>query len=865
MKTSSENMFIDTLKALGLTRDLREAVNDMRKAIMEAGEIENPFDEIRTEQDLINDNLSDLNTKLYEKWNELEEIENRDEKQENDIAAIKEYLNNGTSETLSKYNNRKIHTTKHWDVWNREKTSSELAKFVQKYAGKVSDDVKELFEQLLSAYDAIWAGMSNHHIVSVVTQERVEYSGKKLTRENVVKIDLDELKAWATNEKDMILIQSVIDTVDANKKPLRKDLVALASVQKQFEAEHKRLEEIFGLENKLRLTAPDAYDKYNELLEEANTDVNNVTFDDFDGLLTELEGQESREIVFNILKEMAYLEGGEYTRLYREWRDNLDTGAGRGVTVPRDMNLVHSITLIKKYRSGLFRNKKIGDDAEKIGDGRGKREDKEYTTVIHYGMNDHLDTELAGKRNELDLIPDRKTVDRVSMSIDRISNMMDFVIDITKNGSDANNAAKELKEYILSTNKINEKVVHKIVDGVKNGEIKDNTVIDENLSNILDVTEKMLDDTILNEEELSKYCDDIHDRVFKKHCGEGVDTEALERVDDMVDVCRGLFVGQGSGGTKTGSGRIKPATEKVRRAVVGCWADINEMVEEWEGNNRIDGIAKTVSGIFDDIANILSHINEPDPEEALAAANAKRAKDLEDDIKNIEDKIGARKEIEKIIKRGGENGIVKNVGQKYHILTVDGEDVVVADRMTQSLDGVNYDAMHFEYDGDYGIWTASNFSKEVGEGDGNQNPVEGSGSGWLYTYNAATRIKPDGWHIPTKREWMDLINGYLGKVINNSSFNGTTALKNVLDANEGAILIKSKNLNGLDCFNFGIFPGGTFDNGYQSMNTRESAYYWCSNLGGAWCVKFDYNSNRIDFKQVDPAFGFTACLRFVKD
>lgn len=113
-------------------------------------------------------------------------------------------------------------------------------------------------------------------------------------------------------------------------------------------------------------------------------------------------------------------------------------------------------------------------------------------------------------------------------------------------------------------------------------------------------------------------------------------------------------------------------------------------------------------------------------------------------------------------------------------------------------------------------WMAENLNYETEESFCFNNQAEKCKSyGRLYTWNAAMKACPKGWHLPTQKEYNTLIDAVDG------------------ESTAGAML-KSTNWNhsfanqNFDIFNFSALPAGKgFDNKYFT-NEHQSADFWTS-------------------------------------
>ncbi|MBR4784248.1 MAG: hypothetical protein IK012_03225 [Fibrobacter sp.] len=85
--------------------------------------------------------------------------------------------------------------------------------------------------------------------------------------------------------------------------------------------------------------------------------------------------------------------------------------------------------------------------------------------------------------------------------------------------------------------------------------------------------------------------------------------------------------------------------------------------------------------------------------------------------------------------------------------------------------------------------------------------------GSIYTCETAKQVCPDGWHLPTKDEWYDMLNFV-------TSMGGIT--QTALRSTSGWI----RNLNGTDAIGFNALPGGfRLEDGFCSGET-QSAWFW---------------------------------------
>lgn len=139
--------------------------------------------------------------------------------------------------------------------------------------------------------------------------------------------------------------------------------------------------------------------------------------------------------------------------------------------------------------------------------------------------------------------------------------------------------------------------------------------------------------------------------------------------------------------------------------------------------------------------------------------------------------------------------------------------------------------------------------------------------GRLYTWQAALKACPKGWHLPSYKEWMILV----GKVDRkfdvedhewddspSPGFDAGKKLKSQIGwVSEG---------NGTDEYAFSALPGGsrTYDGGYDRL--EKYAYFWSStefNRYDAWGLGLHFVDVRVNRYTGDKARGFS--VRCVKD
>lgn len=134
--------------------------------------------------------------------------------------------------------------------------------------------------------------------------------------------------------------------------------------------------------------------------------------------------------------------------------------------------------------------------------------------------------------------------------------------------------------------------------------------------------------------------------------------------------------------------------------------------------------------------------------------------------------------------------------------------------------------------------------------------------GVLYNHEAAILSVPDGWHIPSDKEWQELeiYIGVLKEQVNNTNFRG---------AEDISIKIRSttmwKNNNGIDYFGINIYPAGILNDTFFRKE-GHSAFFWTSNKiddTNAWAREISHVYPGINRTKEDKRYGLS--VRCVKD
>ena len=128
--------------------------------------------------------------------------------------------------------------------------------------------------------------------------------------------------------------------------------------------------------------------------------------------------------------------------------------------------------------------------------------------------------------------------------------------------------------------------------------------------------------------------------------------------------------------------------------------------------------------------------------------------------------------------------------------------------------------------------------------------------GALYNWIAVVtgKICPEGWHVPSDAEWLELEN-----FIINDGYEGTVGY--VLKANYKWI----DNGYGTDVYGFKAFPGGNRPANGDYKYLGNSGFWWSSSLDNdkVWIRSLDYNNSNLHRVSALKTFGMS--IRCIKD
>jgi uncharacterized protein (TIGR02145 family) len=162
---------------------------------------------------------------------------------------------------------------------------------------------------------------------------------------------------------------------------------------------------------------------------------------------------------------------------------------------------------------------------------------------------------------------------------------------------------------------------------------------------------------------------------------------------------------------------------------------------------------------------------------------------------------------------------------------------------TDSQDGQTYKTVSFKEDstGKIVTWMAQNLNYKVeGSYAYDDNESNRKELGLLYTWEAAKKACPSGWHLPTDNEWAILVTQFGGMD------KAGEALKSIKSWNEDC--------NGTNSSGFDALAGGIRrpDGSYMFQGTL--GYFWTSTLinsvDKAWEWNFHYGGSQSSNKKI---------------
>ncbi|MCF0207106.1 MAG: hypothetical protein HUK15_06745 [Bacteroidales bacterium] len=142
---------------------------------------------------------------------------------------------------------------------------------------------------------------------------------------------------------------------------------------------------------------------------------------------------------------------------------------------------------------------------------------------------------------------------------------------------------------------------------------------------------------------------------------------------------------------------------------------------------------------------------------------------------------------------------------------------------------------NMRYEGDIALGTSSNLHKPMRYyPGGSADNVEQFG--YLYNWEAAQKVCPSGWHLPTVSEWKALKNDIGGENV------GSQMASNSKLWNNGS-LVRSANFGKSG---MGVLPAGSFNGKISNFNSF--AYFWCAD-------EYEYHKNYAYYRYIYYNYG----------
>ncbi|MBS3813464.1 PKD domain-containing protein [Candidatus Bipolaricaulota bacterium] len=161
------------------------------------------------------------------------------------------------------------------------------------------------------------------------------------------------------------------------------------------------------------------------------------------------------------------------------------------------------------------------------------------------------------------------------------------------------------------------------------------------------------------------------------------------------------------------------------------------------------------------------------------------------------------------------------------------------DSFSDPRDGKSYKTVKI---GDQ-TWFAENINYEVSDGlskcyDNNNSYCDTYGR--LYSYSAATKACPSGWHLPSQEEWCTLLN-HIDSTVGSCGVPGNAGDSVALGTDVGKKMKEThgwdRDGNGTDAYGFSGLPAGLFDGGFHLKDTVGAWWTPTCVSGGSTNIK----------------------------
>ncbi len=156
------------------------------------------------------------------------------------------------------------------------------------------------------------------------------------------------------------------------------------------------------------------------------------------------------------------------------------------------------------------------------------------------------------------------------------------------------------------------------------------------------------------------------------------------------------------------------------------------------------------------------------------------------------------------------------------------------------------------------LWMSENLAYDYGSSTYvyNSNVANKTPYGYLYTWNDACDVCPEGWHLPSKGEWEEAIEALGGSSVAGGYMKTT-----------GTAYWDSPNYNASNTSGFNAYPGGKRINyGYYFIDMGQKAYFWTSStdyLDEKHSVVLSYDTDDATFLEQYDIYALS--VRCMKD
>jgi uncharacterized protein (TIGR02145 family) len=138
---------------------------------------------------------------------------------------------------------------------------------------------------------------------------------------------------------------------------------------------------------------------------------------------------------------------------------------------------------------------------------------------------------------------------------------------------------------------------------------------------------------------------------------------------------------------------------------------------------------------------------------------------------------------------------------------------------TVNIGGKTWMAQNLNYRTQFGSWCYGNDNSGC------------NGYGRLYDWNAAERVCPSGWHLPSRQEWDGLV----------AAAGDTAAGRRLKSASGWSI-----GGGGLDEYDFSALPGGNRNTAGDFHGAGGNGYWWTGNMNASNSAYYRYMHHNID-------------------